>query len=39
MEFLSDVGGGEDRGRPSFFELAAQGERTNGSRVEDHTTL
>jgi peroxin-12 len=26
MEFLSDVGGGEDRHRPSFFELAAQGE-------------
>ncbi|KAK4697425.1 peroxin-12, partial [Phenoliferia sp. Uapishka_3] len=25
MEFLSDVGGGEDRYRPSFFELAAQG--------------
>lgn len=25
MEFLSDVGGGEDRFRPSFFELAAQG--------------
>ncbi|SGY38440.1 BQ5605_C003g02031 [Microbotryum silenes-dioicae] len=24
MEFLSDVGGGEDRHRPSFFELAAQ---------------
>ncbi|KAK4052963.1 ubiquitin-protein ligase peroxin 12 [Microbotryomycetes sp. JL221] len=24
MEFLSDVGGGQDRGRPSFFELAAQ---------------
>jgi hypothetical protein len=27
MEFLSDVGGGEDRHRPSFFELAAQGEQ------------
>ncbi|KAK4048795.1 ubiquitin-protein ligase peroxin 12 [Microbotryomycetes sp. JL201] len=26
MEFLSDVGGGQDRGRPSFFELAAQGK-------------
>lgn len=25
MEFLSDVGGGEDKHRPSFFELAAQG--------------
>lgn len=25
MEFLSDVGGGSDRHRPSFFELAAQG--------------
>lgn len=25
MEFLSDVGGGQDPLRPSFFELAAQG--------------
>lgn len=33
MEFLSDVGGGEDRGRPSFFELAAQGEH---SRIVDY---
>jgi peroxin-12 len=24
MEFLSDVSGGSDLGRPSFFELAAQ---------------
>jgi hypothetical protein len=25
MEFLSDVSSGDDRYRPSFFELAAQG--------------
>lgn len=26
MEFMSDVGGGADVYRPSFFELTAQGE-------------